>query len=120
MKRSFIGAAGLAIVAFSTMAHAIDRDFTVHNNIGATVLELHVTPTSTTTWGQDLLGSDTLEDGTQVMIHYTPSMYRGQCIFDIKLVEEGGAASVVNGINLCTITDVTFSRRGGHVVYAAH
>lgn len=119
MKRSFLGAVGLSVLAFAAAAHAIDRDFTVNNNIGVTVAELHVTPSSTTTWGGDLLGSDVLPNGGSVSIHYTPSMYRGQCVFDIKLVEAGGAQDVLSGINLCTITEVTFSRENGHVVFHA-
>lgn len=117
MKRSLLGAVGLSVLAFAAAAHAIDRDFTVHNNIGNAVLELHVTPSSTTTWGADLLGADVLPNGGAVSIHYTPSMYRGQCVFDIKLVEPNGAQDVVSGVNLCTITSVSFSRQDGHVVF---
>ena len=76
--------------------------------------------TTTTTWGADLLGSSVLADDASVLIHYTPSMYRGQCVFDIKVVDQAGA-HVVSGINLCRITDVTFSRDSdGDVTFAAH
>lgn len=119
-KRSFLAASVLAFTAFASTAHAIDRDFTVHNNINATVRELYVSPTSQRTWGPDILGADVLEHGQATTIHFTPSNYRGQCIFDIKLVGTDGGQWVVSGINLCTITDVTFNRTGDRVTFEAH
>lgn len=116
MNRNHALAAALSVVTFAAAAHAIDRDFTVHNNTGGTIAALHVTPTSVNTWGADLLGRSVLAQGGSVLLHYTPSMYRGQCVFDIRIVEPDGDASVVHGINLCTITDVTFSRDSGGAV----
>jgi hypothetical protein len=119
-RRSLFTMVGLAVLSFATVAHAIDRDFTVHNNIGNAIMEMHITPSSTTTWGADILGVDTLADDASVLIHYTPSMYRGQCVFDIKIVDSAGP-HVVSGINLCRVTDVTFTRDGdGDVAYSAH
>ena len=119
-RRSLLATVGLAVLSFATVAHAIDRDFTIHNNIGNPIMELHITPSSTTTWGADLLGVDTLANGASVLIHYTPSMYRGQCVFDIKVVD-GTGGHVVSGINLCTITDVNFTRDDdGDVAFSAH
>lgn len=109
-----------SVSAFALVAHAIDRDFTVHNSTGGTIAQLYASPTTTTQWGGDLLGSDVLPNGRAVALHYTPSMYRGQCVFDIKVVDQAGA-HVVSGINLCRITDVTFTRDGdGDVAYSAH
>ena len=119
-RRSLFTMVGLAVLSFATVAHAIDRDFTVHNNIGNAIMELHITPSSTTTWGADLLGTSVLADDGSVLIRYTPSMYRGQCVFDIKVVDQAGA-HVVSGINLCRVTDVTFTRDSdGDVAYSAH
>lgn len=119
-RRSLFTMVGLAVLSFATAAHAIDRDFTVHNNIGNPIIELHITPHSTTTWGADILGTDTLADDASVLIHYTPSMYRGQCVFDIKVVDATGG-HVVSSIDLCHLTDVTFSRDSdGDVAYVAH
>lgn len=119
-RRSLVSLAGLAVMSFATAAHAIDRDFTVHNHIGNAIVQLHITPSSTTTWGADLLGNSVLRDNGSVLIHYTPSMYRGQCVFDIKVVDASGD-HVVSGINLCRITDVDFTRDDdGDVAYAAH
>ena len=122
MKHSNLALAALALTvsAFASQAHAVDRDFTVHNGIGITVATLQVSPSNVAIWGADLLGSSVLSDGAAVTIHYTPSMYRGQCVFDLRLVEADGDADVVRGVNLCTVTDVSFSRNAaGAVVYTA-
>jgi hypothetical protein len=119
MKRSFLASLCVAFLGFSSVAHAVDRDISVHNGIGATIRELYMSPTSMTTWGNDVLGSDVLNNGGTVHVQFRPGNYRGQCVFDIKIVESNGSASVVSGINLCTITDVTFSRSGGEVVFEA-
>lgn len=118
-RRLLACVAAASVSAFALVAHAIDRDFTVHNSTGGTIAQLYASPTTTTQWGGDLLGSDVLPNGRAVALHYTPSMYRGQCVFDIKVVDGEGNQSVVSALNLCTITDVTFSRENGRVVYRA-
>lgn len=118
-RRLFVAVLSAAVLSFAMVAHAIDRDFTVVNNTGDTIVNLYASPTSTTTWGGDLLGSDVLANGASVSLHYTPSMYRGQCVFDIKIVDTDHAQHVVSGVNLCTITTVTFSTVNGQVVFRA-
>jgi hypothetical protein len=118
-RRMFVGFISAAVATFAFAAHAVDRDFTVVNNTGETIVSLYASPTSQTTWGSDLLGSDTLANGASVLLHYTPSMYRGQCVFDIKIVDSDNGQHVVNAINLCTITTVTFSTVNGEVVFRA-
>ncbi len=115
-KRGFLAAVVLSMVAFAGVAHAIDRDFTVHNNINETIAELYVSPTSQTTWGSDILGRDVLPQGESAAIHFTPRTNAGECIFDIKLVA-GAHQYVVNRVNLCTITDMTFNRSGNNVTF---
>lgn len=120
-KRSFLGVVALSAVAFTTVAAAqrVDRDFTVENRIGGTIRELYVSPTSVTQWGPDQLGANVLADGGNLTLHFSPRNYRGQCMFDIKIVESDGDQSTLTGINLCTITAVTFRRNdSGAVVYS--
>lgn len=119
MKRSFLGAMALSVAVYATAAQAIDRDFTVENRTGATITHLYVSPSSQRAWGPDQLGSDVLADGGNVSLHFNPSTYRGQCQFDIKITRDG-TDSVLSGINLCTITHVTFTRNGaGNIVFTS-
>lgn len=118
---SFLGAAVLSAMVFTTGATAqrVDRDFAVENRIGGTIRELYVSPSSVTQWGPDQLGENVLANGGSLTLHFSPRNYRGQCVFDIKLVESDGDESVVNGVNLCTITAVTFRRNAaGAVIYS--
>ena len=117
MNRRMVGGIfAAAVMAVSFAAHAIDRDFTVHNNINETIAELYVSPTSQTTWGSDILGRDVLPQGESAAIHFTPRTNAGECIFDIKLVA-GAHQYVVSRVNLCTITDMTFNRSGSNVTF---
>lgn len=118
-RRLFCTGLVASMLTFSIGAQAIDRDFTVVNRTGEQITQLFASPTRTTTWGSDILGADVLDDGASVDIHYTPSMYRGQCVFDIMIVDTDGGQHVVNAINLCTISTVTFTVSRGQVVYRA-
>lgn len=121
MKRSLFGAMALSVAVYASVAHAVDRDFTTHNDVGATITQLYVSPSNVVQWGPDQLGSHVLPNGAAVTLHFNPSNYPRQCVFDIKIVEEDGDQSVLHGINLCTITDVTFSRNAaGSVVASSH
>lgn len=121
MSKRIVGTAfTAAVMALSFAAHAIDRDFTVHNNINATVRELYVSPSSSNQWGADVPGADVLAHGAQTAIRFTRNVARGQCVFDIKLVGTDNAQWVVSGINLCTTTAVVFNRSGNRVTHTVH
>jgi hypothetical protein len=105
-----------AFTAFAFVAHAIDRDFTIHNNIGATINNLYISPHSSSRWGPDQLGNDVIANGAAWTFHFHPGNFRGVCVFDLKLVEPDNTEHVVNSLNLCTITDVNFTREGDNVV----
>lgn len=105
-----------AVTAFALVAGAADRDFTICNRTGSTIARLHASPTATTRWGADLLGSGALPHGRSMSLHYAPSMYRGQCVFDLELVDAEGRRAVVTAVDLCTVTQVTLARQDGQVV----
>ena len=48
-KRSFLATLAVGLLSFTSIAFAIDRDISVRNNIGATVRELYISPSSVTT-----------------------------------------------------------------------
>lgn len=117
MKRSFLTAVGLAVMAFSAIVHADQRDFTLHNATGAEITELHISPNDSNNWGPDILGRDVLADGQSAAIHFNGTAAPGQCIWDIKVVDTDGSAHQLENLNLCTITAVTFSTEHGQMVY---
>lgn len=117
MKRSFLTAVSLAILAFSALVHADQRDFNLHNATGEVISELHISPNDSNQWGPDILGRDVLNDGQTAAIHFNGTAAPGQCIWDIKVVDGDGEAHTLENLNLCTVTVVTFATEHGHMVY---
>jgi hypothetical protein len=69
-----MGAAALfAIVLCANVAHAGDQDFTLVNKTGVTIHNLHVSPHDENSWGEDVLGKDTLDDGEEVEVKFSRS-----------------------------------------------
>ena len=89
------------VTIFSQAAFADPRDFTLENDSLAYVTNLYVSPTSSNTWGDDVLGRDVLPPGESVDITFDTSLDR-TCIYDLLVVTEGGAQTRKNRENLCT------------------
>jgi len=96
------------IGAGSGVAHADPRDFRLTNGTGTTISEVYASPSNQVEWGEDILGMDVLPDGEVVTIQFqrfTP----GDCLYDIKVVTSEGNEGLLNQVNLCETTDVTFN-----------
>lgn len=121
-RRSFglIGLFGLAYVASASVADAqrVDRDFTVVNHTGDTITHLFVSPSSQPSWGPDQLGNGVIPDGGSHHLLFRPRNYRGQCVFDVR-VRIGGHDNDVHGVNLCTITSISFTGHDGQIAFTA-
>ena len=62
MQRHLLAALGLAL-AMPSMAEAQSRlDFTLVNRTGYEINEVYVGPTSSSSWGRDIMGQGTLEE----------------------------------------------------------
>jgi len=64
---------------------------------------LHMSPTSSDSWGNDILDVDVLPQGESVDITFDTSVGR-TCIYDILVVTEDGSRTRENRENLCTTT----------------
>ena len=114
MPRRFLFAALalLAVMAMSALhaapTFADQRDFTLVNAGARTIYEVYVSSSDTTSWEEDVLGSDVLPAGSSVVIRfqrYEP----GRCFYDVRVVADNGPEGVLYRINLCTTDTVTFS-----------
>jgi hypothetical protein len=106
MKKLLVaGALVLATaVGFSTTAAAQEQTFTVYNRSSYRINHLYVSPTSTTYWGSDRLGSDVFPPNYRFDLTVVPGWY------DVKLVDQDGDTCVVNNVDFrdgesWTITD---------------
>ena len=69
----------------SPTTFAASNDFvTIVNNTGYTIYFVHISPSSSTSWGQDLLGSDVLRDGESVRV---PLPQNQNNLYDIQLTD---------------------------------
>lgn len=113
-KRLFRLGFGAAISAFAIAIVSVQavladpRDFTLENDSLSTVVHLYVAPSSSTNWGDDVLGVDVLGPGESVDITFDTSLDR-TCIYDLLVVTEDGARTRKNRENLCTTTTEYYS-----------
>jgi hypothetical protein len=115
MRRWTIGAlltgiAALVMVAAPQATRADERNFTLINASPSVVItHVYVSAATTNDWEEDILGRDVLDPGDSVDILF--SRYDGeggQCLYDIKVVGDGGQEGVLYNVNLCTTETVTF------------
>ena len=97
-------------LAFVPAATQNKQDFTLHNETGLEIKEVYVSPTAADEWEEDILGTDTLEDGSSVDISFTR---RHEDMWDVKVVFRNGKANTWTKLNLSQITDVTISFKNG-------
>jgi S1-C subfamily serine protease len=75
------------------------------NKSEAKILHLHVTPSDETTWGDDLLGENTIASGRR----QTQTIQRtASCRYDIRAVFDDWSQDVDTDVNLCATRLVTF------------
>ncbi|MEY2489183.1 MAG: hypothetical protein QOC70_1125 [Verrucomicrobiota bacterium] len=94
-----------------TFAAEGDLDFTLHNATGKVIKEVYVGPTSSDSWGSDVMGKDVVGDGQSVHISFHPNATAKH--WDIKIVFEDDKWTVWNNFDLTTIDDITISYKDG-------
>jgi hypothetical protein len=98
---------GLVAAFCAAPAMAADQDFTLHNKTGKIMKALFVAPTSTDSWGSDILGADVLADGADLSIKFDRN--ESECKWDVRAEFEDGSYGEVRDVDFCTVTDVTFN-----------
>ncbi|WP_338665979.1 hypothetical protein VQH23_12530 [Pararoseomonas sp. SCSIO 73927] len=87
-------------------AQSNNPDFRLNNRTGSTINEVYVSSSSRSSWGQDLLGNNTLPSGQS----FSVVLPAGQCMNDIRVVYANGASQERRQVNTCGITDFNFTR----------
>jgi hypothetical protein len=89
---------GLALAA-SASASASDADFKLINRTGYQIDSVYVAPTSSRSWGEDIMGQDAVPDGNSVNVTFAHG--GSACRFDIRVkYNDGDNAEWIN-IDLC-------------------
>ena len=83
------------------------QNFTLVNNTGHTVVTLNVSASNENSWGEDILGRDTLANGEQAQVTF--DRHEDQCSWDIKVTYDDGTNNDLRAVNLCETTEVEFA-----------
>ena len=83
-------------------------DFRLHNHAGKTIMYVYVRKHGDTSWGEDLLGSDTVEDGADYTVHPEAEADAGN-MFDIRIRMDGNKTHFWSNLDLSEISDVTMT-----------
>ena len=99
----------LAIVA-SAPAFAYERWFDVYNDGATAIRSVYATHVDDPDWGPDLLGDYVIPEGSFLTVE--PRRSQGYCSFDVKIVYQNQSELTLNGVDLCTATQIAANDRG--------
>jgi len=95
------------LVASALSAQAVDRNVNIHNNTGYTIYRFYSTNSGSTKWGHDVMGNNTLPDGTYMHLNFDNKY--DYCKFDFRIELEDGTSYEERGVDVCTVGDFTFN-----------
>ena len=94
------------MVASATAFAQGKQDFILVNKTGYDISEVYVSASKTNDWEEDVLGSQTLEDGENLTVNFKNA--GKSCKFDLKVVyEEDDSSAYWRDIDLCKVSKVT-------------
>jgi len=104
--------AGFAITLLTgTVTWAGEQDFTLHNKTGVEIHALHISPHSADSWGEDILGQGTLENGATLKIKFARSEKAAH--WDLRIEDSEGHSLTWEKLNLLEIAEVTLHYKDG-------
>ena len=110
MNRLLLLVCALFLAAFST-TYAAKQDFLLVNKTGVDIQEVYVAPHGSEEWQEDVMGRDMLVNGQSVKINFERQI-KGK-VWDLKVVDKDGKASVWQNLNLTEISKITLHLDGG-------
>lgn len=96
---TLLGSLLVALVATPALAGS-DSKVIIVNKSNWAIHEMYFSPTDETEWGEDQLGSQTIETGDQFTLTGVPCD-----MWDVKVVDEDGDECVVQNVALCADAD---------------
>ncbi|WEK04799.1 MAG: hypothetical protein P0Y65_00655 [Candidatus Devosia phytovorans] len=98
----------LAILAVGvTSAVAQDRRVRINNTSSYDIYEFYASNTGTSSWQEDILGSDILPSGSSVVINIDDGS--GYCKYDFLAVFEDGDQVTSTDNNVCELAEFSFT-----------
>jgi len=109
-KMLMLGIVAVLLISFSSFAFAGAQDFTLVNNTGVDIHYVYVTPHHTNDWGSDIMGKDSLVNGSSVGITFSPGD-KGT-FWDIRVEDQAGNFLEWEHFNLKQISNITLKSNG--------
>lgn len=104
------GAAALTLTACdegTSVSSGYNKHVLVVNNTSKTMYRFQGSNTGSSSWEEDILGSDTLGPGSSVDVNFEDGS--GYCSFDFRATFVDGSSQVLTGVDVCTVSKVTFN-----------
>lgn len=96
----------LGLPAVPAPAQSNDPSFRVVNNTPNVVNEIFASPSNTRSWGHDRLGTEVVPPGASHIVRLPAD---GNCVYDIRIVYQGGNAEERRSLNTCNLTDLVLA-----------
>ena len=93
-----------------TVILAGDQDFVLINRTGYDIDEVYVALPNQKDWGEDIMESDTLDNGQKVTIQF--SHKEKECNWDMRIVFSDGEEAIWEDFDLCTVSETTLRYEG--------
>ena len=117
--KNFISRSGMPLalvviamcLAVAGYARGGKQDFVLHNETGVEIHELYVSPHSSNTWGEDVLGQDTLAPGASVKITFDDQEKAVK--WDLKVADGNKHTIEWENLDLSKISEATLHYKEG-------
>jgi len=87
-----------------------DQDFVLVNRTGYDIDEVYLALANQKDWGDDIMESDTLDNGQKVTIQF--SHKEKECVWDMRIVFSDGEEAIWEDFDLCTVSEITLRYQG--------
>lgn len=104
------GLVAMFLVAMASVSFAANRDFCIINHTGQAIMQLNVSPTSSSDWQEDILGVAIIPADEDCYVSMDLAE-RGR-YWDIKAILQDGSEVMYMNIDLYSISYITLGKNG--------
>lgn len=108
---ALVAACALSMLLLQTAFAQGKQDFTLINQTGMAITELHISPHSTDEWEEDILGQDTLPNGESLEISFDRK--EKAAMWDLQITNKDGDTIEWENLNLLEISELTLHYKNG-------
>lgn len=110
MKKKITGillATAMLVASVGYLSAESEYDFQLTNGTGYDIDAVYISPSTTESWGNDVMGQDILANGQSVKIVFNPAAQAASWDLKIKWRDPGYPGVVWHNLDLATINKIT-------------